>query len=257
MALFARRRYGKDNYVYLIAEGGDAALVDPGHAATALALARDHRVQPRFILHTHGHHDHVGGSAEVKAALGATVHGHAGDRSYFPPDVEVGAPALRLGALSLRVHHTPGHTAGSVLYEWDGRLLTGDTLFWGGSGNCRYGDPHVLARSFLEVISRLDPALEVHPGHEYVEQNLPFDLELDPGNPVAEARLAACRAALAAGEEPPPSRLADELRSNPFLRAGEPAMSAALARRGVSAATREEAFVALRGLKDRWHPPAR
>ncbi len=252
--IFARRRYFKDNYVYLLAEGDDAALVDPGDPDVAAALAREHGVSPRFVLHTHGHPDHTGGSAALRERLGAAVHGHGADAAWFAPDVDL-APArdVALGALRVRVHAAPGHTPGSVLYEWEGRLLTGDTLFWGGCGNCRNGgDPGRLADTFLSVLAALDDVLEIHPGHDYAEANLPFALDLDPGNAAAQARLAAVRAARAGGGEPPPSTLSLERRVNPFLRAGEPEMAAALRRRGVAAAGGRDVFLALRRLRDAW-----
>ncbi|HET9597847.1 MAG TPA: MBL fold metallo-hydrolase, partial [Anaeromyxobacteraceae bacterium] len=220
--IFDRRRYGKDNYTYLLAEGADAALVDPGDPEVALALADHHRVRPRWVLHTHGHLDHTGGTAEVARRLGARVLGPAADRAWHAPDEDVaGRRELALGALGIAVHEAPGHTPGSVLYAWRGRLLTGDTLFWGGAGNCRHGgDPSRLAASFLGVIAPLDGALEVHPGHDYAEANLPFALDLEPGHAAARARLEAARAAHARGEEPPAPSLAVEREVNPFLRAG-------------------------------------
>jgi hydroxyacylglutathione hydrolase len=158
------------------------------------------------------------------------------------------------GALRIRVHEVPGHTPGSVLLEWEGRLLTGDTLFWGGSGNCRNGgDPVKLARSFLSVFPRLPDTLEVHPGHDYAEANFAFVLDLEPGNASARSRLDAARASRIAGEEPRPPTLGEERRANPFLRAGDLAVRAAVARRISvdSRATDGEVFVALRQLRDR------
>lgn len=249
-----RRRYGKDNYAYLLAEGGDAALVDPGDPVVALGMAAAHGVRPRWILHTHGHADHTGGSAAVRDRLGARVLGHRGDAERFAPDEELTGGEVSLGALRLRVHPAPGHTPGSVLLEAGGGLLTGDTLFWGGAGNCRGGgDPAVLARTFLGVLAALPGALRVHPGHDYAEQNLAFVLGLEPGNLAAGRRLAAARAAHARGEEPEPPTLEDERRVNPFLRASDPAVRDAVARRGgtAPAGTPEAAFVALRALRDR------
>jgi hydroxyacylglutathione hydrolase len=250
--IFDRRRYRADNYVYLLAEGSDAALVDPGDPAVALRLAADHGVRPRFVLHTHGHPDHAGGTAEVARRLGATVYGSAGDAGWYAPDVDVaGRRALALGALRIAVHHVPGHTPGSVAYECSGRLLTGDTLFWGGAGNCKHGgDPARLAASFLDVLAALDGALEVHPGHDYAEANLPFALDLEPGNEAARAQLAAARDARARGEEPAPTTLERERAANPFLRAA--GLIPALRRRGIACADAREAFVAIRRLKDSW-----
>lgn len=252
--IFARRRYHADNYVYLLAAGDDAVLVDPGDAAAALALCEAHRARPRWILHTHGHADHTGGSAQLRGSLGAEVLGHGGDAARFAPDVDVGGRgALALGALRLALHEAPGHTPGSILVEWEGRLLTGDTLFWAGAGNCRHGgDPARLARTFLDVLGRLDGALEIHPGHDYAARNLPFALALEPGNAAASARLAAAEAARAAGEEPAPSTLALERQVNPFLRLDAPGVRGAVAAADPGADTPARRFVALRALRDAW-----
>lgn len=251
-ARLLRRRYRQDNYVYLLVEGADAALVDPGDPAKALALCREAGVRPRAVVHTHGHADHSGGSDEVKAALGVPVMGHGADSTWYRPDEDLaGRGELALGAVRLRLHHVPGHTPGSLLLEWNGALLTGDTLFWGGCGNCLHGgDPAALARSFLGVVAALDGALEVHPGHDYAARNLPFALALEPGNTAARQRLAEVEAARAAGREPAPSTLAAERAANPFLRVG--ALGQALASRGVEASGPEAAFVALRALRDRF-----
>jgi hydroxyacylglutathione hydrolase len=250
--IFARRRYFADNYVYLLAAGADAAVVDPGDPEVAADLCREHGVRPRWILHTHGHLDHTGGSAALRAALAARVLGHHADAERFAPDEDVaGADVLRLGALAIRVHPAPGHTPGSVLYEWCGKLLTGDTLFWAGAGNCKHGgDPSRLAETFLGTIAALDGALEVHPGHDYAERNLPFALALEPGNRDAAERLAEVRAARAASAEPPPSRLEVERAVNPFLRVH--AIHDALRARGAPPGDDRAAFVALRHLRDGW-----
>ena len=234
---FARRRYGTTNYCYLLAEGADAALVDPGDEDAALALCDEHRLAPRWILHTHGHADHSGGSEALRRRSGARVLGHAADAGWFAPDEDLaGRAEVALGALRLALHAVPGHTPGSLLLEWRGRLLTGDTLFWGGCGNCRHGgDVAALARSFLGPIAALDGALLVHPGHDYAEANLPFVLALEPGNAAAARRLEDVRAARGRGEEPAPTTLAAERAVNPFLRAGDPA-----------------AFAALRARRDAW-----
>jgi len=249
---FLRRRYFADNYLYLLAEGGDAALVDPGDPEAALAAAEELDVRPRWILHTHGHADHTGGSAALRDRLGAEVLGHAADARLFAPDRDLaGRDALELGALRLRVHPTPGHTPGSVLLEWEGRLFTGDTLFGMGCGNCRHGgDPARLAESFLQVIARLPGSLEVHPGHDYAERNLPFALALEPGG-AAAARGRAVAAAREAGREPAAVTLDEERAANPFLRLDAPAVASAISRANPGARTEVERFAALRAMRDR------
>jgi hydroxyacylglutathione hydrolase len=253
---FARRRYFSDNYVYLLERDGDAAIVDPGDARAAVALCRDLGVRPRWVLHTHGHGDHSGGSSEVARAFGASVIGHGADAAWYEPDEDLaGRPSLQLGALDIRVHEVPGHTPGSVLLEWEGRLLTGDTLFWGGCGNCRHGgDPVRLAHSFADVLARLPGTLEVDPGHDYALANLPFTAELDPACAAAVERARRVRDARDAGLEPEPPTLAEERATNLFLRP-ESAQSA-LEERGLvgRAATPLDCFLALRRLRDTWKP---
>lgn len=254
--IFDRRRYGKDNYTYLVGDGPDAALVDPGDPVVALGMAAAHGLRPRWILHTHGHPDHTSGSAVLRARLGAQVLGHGADAGGFAPDVDLaGESEVALGKLHVRVHSVPGHTPGSVLFEWGGNLLTGDTIFWGGAGNCRSGgDPTRLARSLVSVFPLLDGALEIHPGHDYAEANLLFVLDLEPGNAAAASRLAAVRSARAAGQEPPPTSLDAERALNPFLRATDESLRAAVVARetGVPLRSPADVLVALRRLRDAW-----
>ena len=253
--IFDRRRYGADNYAYLLAEGEDAALVDPGDPVVAMGMAAAHGLRPRWILHTHGHGDHTGGSAALRDRIGARVLGHGADAARFAPDEDLaGRAEVALGALRVRVHEAPGHTPGAVLFEVGGKLLTGDTLFWAGTGNCRSGgDPAVLARTFTRLFPRLDGALLVHPGHDYAEVNLRFVLSLEPGNEAARRRRDEVRAAHAAGEEPAPTSLAVERAVNPFLRTGSPGVRDAVARLagGPPGEDAEAVFVALRALRDR------
>lgn len=257
IALF-RRRYGETNYAYLLVhrESGDAVLVDPGDAAAARALcAEAGGARPRFIVHTHGHPDHVGGSAALREELGARVVGHPDDGGFCAPDLEVrGGETLALGHVDVELLAAPGHTAGSLLVRAGEDLFTGDTLFRGGCGNCHFGgDVEALARTFAKVIAPLPGGLRLQPGHDYAERNLRFAADLDPGEAVARSLQEAVSARVA-GTEPAVLTLGDERRVNPFLRLA--ALRPALAKRGIGTDAGEaEAFLALRRLRDAWVEP--
>jgi hydroxyacylglutathione hydrolase len=85
------------------------------------------------------------------------------------PDVALGEGAeVVVGALRLRVIHTPGHTPGGVcLLGDDTFLLTGDTLFRRGIGRTDLpgGDEDALYESILTRLYPLPEHLTVYPGH--------------------------------------------------------------------------------------------
>jgi glyoxylase-like metal-dependent hydrolase (beta-lactamase superfamily II) len=80
---------------------------------------------------------------------------------------------IELGELTLKVLHTPGHTAGSIcLYEPQQRLFSGDTIFSDGVGRTDLptGDVTALHNS-IEGLLKLD-VQNIYPGHgPHVEKN--------------------------------------------------------------------------------------
>ncbi|MBT0995014.1 MBL fold metallo-hydrolase [Cellulomonas sp. DKR-3] len=74
---------------------------------------------------------------------------------------------LDLDGITVVARHAPGHTEGSTLYLVAGLALTGDVLFAGTIGRTDLpgGDGPTMARTLREVVARLDPGLQVLPGH--------------------------------------------------------------------------------------------
>lgn len=146
----------------------EAALVDPGGEAQRL-LNEARGFQVRHILVTHGHPDHVGALAEVKAALGAPVAFHPLDRPMIniAPDVELSeGMAMPLGDYTIRVLHLPGHTPGSMGLLIGADLLGGDTLFPGGPGRTDSPDDLVqIVKTLKEKLFVLPDDTAVYPGH--------------------------------------------------------------------------------------------
>jgi hydroxyacylglutathione hydrolase len=101
----------------------------------------------------------------------------------------------------------------------------------------------------LSKLAALDPGTLICSGHEYTQSNARFALTIEPGNAALQARAEAVAAAGAEGRPTVPSRLAEELATNPFLRAGRPEVKRAMGMEGASDA---EVFAAIRQAKDRF-----
>lgn len=160
------------NFAYLLGGGNDdeGLLVDAAWEPERLAArAREEGVRVTHLLVTHGHPDHVNGLDDVKRLTGARVVAHAS--SDVPHDVGVkDGDSFRVGALTVRVHHTPGHRFDAVCYEVEGtHLLTGDTLFVGECGRVDLpgSDPTAMHRTLTQTLRALPDELIVLPGHDY------------------------------------------------------------------------------------------
>ncbi len=168
----------------------EAAVVDPGGdvARIEAAVARA-GVKLTKILLTHGHLDHVGGSAELAAKLALPIEGPQREDAFWIenlaeqcrmfgfPQVKGFTPSrwledgdtISLGQEVLEVLHTPGHTPGHVvLYSRSAQLaLVGDVLFAGSIGRTDFprGDHQALLDSIRLKLWPLGNATAFIPGH--------------------------------------------------------------------------------------------
>jgi len=214
----------KDNFAYLVIDGTNAAVVDPGEAGPVTAQLEG--ITLKAIWLTHHHWDHVGGvEALVAAHPELEVVAHTKDRGRAPKVtrfVEEG-DTVELGSVRARIIHNPGHTLGAISYwieDGDGAVFTGDTLFAAGCGRIFEGTPEMMHAS-LAKLAALPPSTRVYFGHEYTEANLKFAARVEPNNEAIAARRAALRTPST------PSTIADERATNPFLLANDVAEFAA------------------------------
>jgi hydroxyacylglutathione hydrolase len=101
----------------------------------------------------------------------------------------------------------------------------------------------------LQKLAALPPETLVCSGHEYTAANIRFALSLEPANAALISRSKAVNDARSRLEPTVPSRLSDELATNPFLRAHLADMKARL---GLQDATDEDVFTEIRSRKDRF-----
>ena len=247
----------QDNYLWLLHDGGQALVVDPGDAAPVLACLAQHQLQLQAILLTHHHADHTGGVAELRAATGAAVYAPAAET--LPASVGrvqslVDGDRVTLLGLEFEFLAVPGHTAGHGAYHAaqapGGPLLfCGDTLFSAGCGRLFEGTPAQMLAS-LDRLAALPDDTRICCAHEYTLSNLRFAQAVEPGNADIERQLAHCGALRERGQPTLPSTLAQERRINPFLRSREPSVVAALAQQAPQAADEVARFAALREWKN-------
>ncbi|MEO1550132.1 MAG: hydroxyacylglutathione hydrolase C-terminal domain-containing protein, partial [Pseudomonadota bacterium] len=96
-------------------------------------------------------------------------------------------------------------------------------------------------------LSALPPETQICSGHEYTEANLRFAETIEPRSEALGARGVSIRAARAEGKPTVPSLLADEIATNPFLRASAQEVKDAL---GLSTASDADVFAEIRARKD-------
>ena len=241
----------RDNYVYLLREpkSGAVGAVDPSVAAPVLAALSSRGWNLTHVINTHHHPDHTGGNLDLKAATKAIIVGPLADKGRIPGiDVAVGdGDMFKFGDEAATVFDVPGHTRGHIAYWFKDSqaLFSGDTLFLMGCGRLFEGTPQQMWTS-LSKLKNLPPATRVYCGHEYTQANARFALTVEPKNADLVARAKRVDAARAAGKSTVPGTMADELATNPFLRADVPDLQRAMGAPGDAVAT----FAAIRKAKD-------
>ena len=226
----------QDNYLWVIARGRDAAVVDPGDATPIESFLSEQGLALRAILATHHHGDHVGGVAALAAHWKCPVFGPAGEKIPQVTRKLVEADRIVVPGLDLplEVLDVPGHTAGHIAYvhrdPQDPFVFCGDTLFAGGCGRLFEGTAAQMVAS-LSKLASLPPRTRVYCAHEYTLANLRFARAVEPENAALAQRQSREAARREHGEPTVPSTIGVELETNPFLRWREPAVIEAAERR--------------------------
>lgn len=240
------------NYLVFIhsPKTGETACVDAGDAGTIKTALADKGWTLTHLWITHHHVDHVEGLEEVKAATGCKV---IGPKNQSEPiaglDVLVEeGDSFDFGGQKVEILQTPGHTLDMVNYYIPSAktVFTGDTLFSIGCGRVFEGTPEMMWNS-LSKLAALPADTTVYSSHEYTEGSAKFALTVDPDNTALQTRARRVFALRAEGKPTVPSMMSEELATNPFLRAGDPAIRAHL---GMQGATDAEVFAEIRKRKD-------
>lgn len=215
-----------DNYSYIAQSGNDVAVIDPGEPGPLEIRLAEMGVTPTLILNTHHHSDHIAGNRQLKRKYGCKVIGPMADIKRMP-DLDEGVKeghTIRLGDETLRVIETPGHTSGHIcIYAESAHILfAGDTLFSMGCGRLIEGTAEQMWNS-LEKIMALPDDTQIYCGHEYTLSNAKFCIAIEKNNADIQARLSEVQKLTANGKPTIPTTLAQEKKTNVFLRTGKAA----------------------------------
>ncbi|MDF1671469.1 MAG: hydroxyacylglutathione hydrolase [Roseovarius sp.] len=243
-----------DNYAYLIHDPttGQTAVVDVPEARPILDALDQQGWTLSHILLTHHHYDHIDGVEDLLAKAPAQVIGAAADAHRLPPlDRAVAeGDTISIGTESGQVIDVSGHTLGHIAIHFpDSKLVfTADSLMALGCGRLFEGTPSQM-HSSLAKLAALPGDTTVCSGHEYTQSNAKFALTIDPDNQALISRAEAVTAARANNQPTVPTLLSEELATNPFLRASDPAIQAHL---GMHNAEPVDVFAEIRARKDRF-----
>ncbi len=242
-----------DNYGFLVhdTDSGETAAVDTPDPDRYLEEAGRRGWTITQVWNTHWHPDHAGGNSKLKDLTGCLITGPVAEAEKIPGiDRPVGGgDAVSLGTLTASVIDVPGHTLGHIAYHFadEGIALVGDSLFALGCGRVFEGDMAMMWES-LSRLKALPAETVVYCAHEYTQANARFAMSVDPQNRALQAYVSEIDNKRADGHPTVPTLLSRELATNPFLRADDPDLQAAMGHRGDAVAT----FAEIRGRKDRF-----
>jgi hydroxyacylglutathione hydrolase len=243
----------EDNYIWLLHDGQDAIVVDPGDAAPVTEYLAQHQLNLKAILITHHHSDHIDGVATLQSQFKAVqTYAPSAEQYSFDhkPVSESDKITIKIYRNSIKIvlqiidlpGHTLGHIAYKIVHQSQSLLFCGDTLFGAGCGRLFEGTPNQMQHS-LKKLALLPAETKVYCTHEYTAHNINFALTIEPNNKVLMHRKHETTRLRQLNQPSLPSTIGLELATNPFLRCTEIAIKTAM---GLENASELQIFTELR-----------
>lgn len=208
----------KDNYIWVIEQGSEAVIVDPGESGGVLHYLAEEKLDLAAILLTHNHDDHIGGVEEILEGFpDIPVYGPEETKHLNSHTVTKGE-TFGLFGQNVEVIHTPGHTIGHISYIIGDALFCGDALFSAGTGRVFTGD-YQAQFDTLQKFKRLKDTTNIYPAHEYTVTNLSFSQMIKPMDKAISTALQEANALREVGKVTLPSTIGRERKINLLLQA--------------------------------------
>ncbi len=171
---------------YYIESNGEAVIIDPlRETEPYIERAKADNATIKYVLETHFHADFVSGHLDLRKKTGATIVFGPTAQPNYEAHVAQDGEELKVGNVTIKVLHTPGHTMESTTYllrDEDGKdyaIFTGDTLFLGDVGR-----PDLAVKTDL---SREDLAGHLFDSLRYKIMPLSDDVIVYPGHGAGSA----------------------------------------------------------------------
>jgi hydroxyacylglutathione hydrolase len=192
---FQAQAFATNCWILATSRGQECIVVDPGMPNVSQELDQkltEFNLKPVAILVTHGHLDHTFSVQPICDGYEIPAMIHSADRELFQhperahgvnfiktlSDINWQEPKLvkelndddqfEMVGMKFKVHHAPGHTKGSIMFEVDNEvLISGDVLFAGSIGRTDLpgGSWSDMVQSLKRKVLTLPDSLQVLPGH--------------------------------------------------------------------------------------------
>jgi hydroxyacylglutathione hydrolase len=249
----------EDNYIWLIHDGQEAIVVDPGDAGPVISTIAQLNLELKAIFITHHHSDHIGGVPHLQATYpnvmtyAPNAETYAFDHIRLKDKDQININFSRLNIkLTFYIIDLKGHTLGHIAYYSPNLeapiVFCGDTLFAAGCGRIFEGTPEDMLQS-LKKLTDLPENTLIYCTHEYTEKNIAFALTLEPHNLKLIERAQLTKKLRAENLPTLPSFMALELATNPFLRCTQQTIKGAIHQENASEL---ETFTSIRLLRNQY-----
>lgn len=183
---FNNNQFGVNSFLIYAEDSNEAVIIDPAFNHRALSeFIQDKDLNPKAILLTHGHIDHIAEVLELKSEYKIDIYCHelenellkdpkksladkfgykelSFEADYLLKDNDI----INFGPMTFHIIHTPGHTKGGICLLTENHMFTGDTLFAGSMGRTDlYGGNDEHMRASLYKLSKYDDDISIYPGH--------------------------------------------------------------------------------------------
>lgn len=176
----------ENTYILTDSETNQGMVIDPGCYTPAMKKELQNLTELKYIILTHAHGDHMGALNAIRRDYPDTVllagvkekellldAENNGSMEFSPEPVSTEADryvsegdSVTLGSIEFTFMETPGHTKGGICICGDGKIFTGDTLFFRSIGRTDlYSGNMEQMRKSLQKLMRLPDEIQVLPGH--------------------------------------------------------------------------------------------